>query len=172
MNRVLNTETRKKIASAVAMGVKAEKAQNIALDLLIADGFDKPSDYISPKSDGSTVTEEEWESMKDTVTKGFSARIQALIEKPTDSLNEVDKADKRYWQQQKGSIVNRFGKQLAKRLAKLNPEQGAGPRKRTVEQRVRDNLNDVIKVCQDAGEPRFDVPEMIATVKAALRLIK
>jgi len=171
MNRVLNTETRKKIASAVAMGIKAEKAHNIALDLLIADGFDKPSDYISPKSAGSTVTAEEWETMRDTVASGFSTDIQALLAKSTNTLNEVDTRTKRYWQQQKNSIVSRFGRQLQDRLDKLNPK-GAGPRKRELDQRVRDNLNDVIKACQKAEEANFDVPDMIAKVKAALAILK
>ena len=53
--RTLNTATQNKIASAVELGIKADKAGIAALDLLIADGFDKVTDYISPKSDGSTI---------------------------------------------------------------------------------------------------------------------
>ena len=45
--RTLNTATQKKIASAVELGIKADKAGIAALDLLIADGFDKVTDYIA-----------------------------------------------------------------------------------------------------------------------------
>ena len=38
--------------------------------------------------------------------------------------------------------------------------------------RIRDNLNDVIKVCQSAEEPNFDVTDMIGKVKAALAVLK
>ena len=53
--RTLKETTQNKIASAVELGIKADKAGSVALDLLIADGFDKVTDYVSPKSDGSTV---------------------------------------------------------------------------------------------------------------------
>lgn len=168
MNRVLNTETKKKIVSAVSLGVKAEKAQAVALDLLIADGFDKPSDYISPKSAGSTVTAEEWELMKVTVTKGFDTDIQALLQKPTNTLEETDKRTKRYWQMQKNSIISAFGTRLKDRLERLNP---APSRKRGLDERIRDNLNDVIKACQKAEDANFDVPDMIARVKAAIEIL-
>jgi len=41
-----------------------------------------------------------------------------------------------------------------------------------VEQRIRDNLNDVIKVCQNAEEATFDITDMVNKVKAALAVLK
>ena len=169
--RTLNKQTISAVSNAVATGIKADKAGIKALDALIADGFDQPTDFISPKSDGSTVTAEEFEALNDAIVLGFDVNIRKLLVKPVESLSEEQKTTRRYWQQQKGAKRNDFKKQLQKRIERDNPE-GAGPRNRTLDQRVRDNLNDVIKVCQDAEQATFDVPDMITRVKAALEILK
>jgi len=169
--RTLNTATQKKIASAVELGIKADKAGVAALDLLVADGFDKVTDYISPKSDGSTIHADEWTALKAAVVMGFTKTNQALLAKPTKSLTETQKSDKRYWQQQIGARIGDFKTQISKRL-NADKSDGAGSRNRPLDQRIRDNLNDVIKVCQSAEEPNFDVTEMVAKVKQALAVLK
>ena len=169
--RTLNTATQNKIASAVELGIKADKAGIAALDLLIADGFDKVTDYISPKSDGSTIHADEWTALKAAVVMGFTKTNQALLAKPTKSLTETQKSDKRYWQQQVNARIGDFKTQLGKRL-NTDKSDGAGSRNRPLDQRIRDNLNDVIKVCQSAEEPNFDVTEMVAKVKLALAVLK
>lgn len=169
--RTLNTATQKKIASAVELGIKADKAGVAALDLLIADGFDKVTDYVSPKSDGSTIHADEWTALKAAVVLGFTKTNQALLAKPTNSLTETQKSDKRYWQQQINARIGDFKTQLGKRL-NTDKSDGAGSRNRPLDQRVRDNLNDVIKVCQSAEEPNFDVTDMVAKVKLALAVLK
>jgi hypothetical protein len=169
--RTLNTATQKKIASAVELGIKADKAGIAALDLLIADGFDKVTDYISPKSDGSTIHADEWTALRSAVVMGFTKTNQALLEKPTKSLTETQKSDKRYWQQQIGARIGDFKSQISKRL-NANESDGAGSRNRPLDQRVRDNLNDVIKVCQTAEEATFDLTDMIAKIKIALAVLK
>ena len=169
--RTLNTATQEKIASAVELGIKADKAGVAALDLLVADGFDKVTDYISPKSDGSTIQTDEWTALKAAVVLGFTKTNQALLEKPTKSLTETQKSDKRYWQQQIGARIGDFKSQISKRL-NANESDGAGSRNRPLDQRVRDNLNDVIKVCQTAEEATFDLTDMIAKIKIALAVLK
>jgi hypothetical protein len=169
--RTLNTATQNKIASAVELGIKADKAGVAALDLLIADGFDKVTDYVSPKSDGSTIHADEWTALKAAVVLGFTKTNQALLAKPTNSLTETQKSDKRYWQQQINARIGDFKTQLGKRL-NANESDGAGSRNRPLDQRIRDNLNDVIKVCQSAEEPNFDVTDMVAKVKLALAVLK
>ena len=169
--RTLNTATQEKIASAVELGIKADKAGVAALDLLVADGFDKVTDYISPKSDASTIHADEWTALKAAVVLGFTKTNQALLAKPTNSLTETQKSDKRYWQQQINARIGDFKTQLGKRL-NADKSDGAGSRNRPLDQRVRDNLNDVIKVCQSAEEPNFDVTDMVAKVKLALAVLK
>ena len=167
--RLLNEVTVKKIGSAVELGIKADRAGVAALDLLIADGFDKVTDYVSPKSDGSTIKPDEWTALKAAVVTGFTATNQALLLKPTKTLTEQQKSDKRYWQQQVGARIGDFKSQIAKRLD--SESGGAGSSNRTLDQRVRDNLNDVIKVCGAAEEATFNVTEMQKVVKSALALL-
>lgn len=102
---------------------------------------------------------------------GFTKTNQALLEKPTKSLTETQKSDKRYWQQQIGARIGDFKSQISKRL-NANESDGAGSRNRPLDQRVRDNLNDVIKVCQTAEEATFDLTDMIAKIKIALAVLK
>jgi len=170
--RLLKEATITKIGSAVEKGIAADRAGVAALDLLIADGFDKVTDFISPKSKskGSTCKPDEWTALKAAVTTGFTATNQALLLKPTKTLTEEQKLAKRYWQQQLGARIGDFGKQLAKRL-NIDSDDGAGSNNRPLEQRVRDNLNDVVKVCGAAEEATFNVTEMQKIVKSALALL-
>ena len=168
--RTLNEVTITKIGSAVEKGIAADRAGVAALDLLIADGFDKVSDYVSPKSEGSTIHADEWTALKAAVVTGFTATNQALLLKPTKTLTEQQKSDKRYWQQQVGARIGDFKSQIAKRLD--SESGGAGSNNRTLDQRVRDDLNDVIKVCQTAEEATFDLTDMVAKVKLALAVLK
>ena len=167
--RLLNEVTIAKIGSAVEKGIAADRAGVAALDMLIADGFDKVTDYVSPKSEGSTIKPDEWTALKGAVVTGFTATNQALLLKPTKTLTEQQKSDKRYWQQQVGARIGDFKSQIAKRLD--SESGGAGSGNRTLEQRVRDNLNDVVKVCGAAEEATFNVTEMQKVVKSALALL-
>tara|TARA_R100000935_G_C2746524_1_gene128036 strand:- start:64 stop:582 length:519 start_codon:yes stop_codon:yes gene_type:complete len=170
--RTLNDVTIAKIGSAVEKGIAADRAGIAALDLLVADGFDQVTDFVSPKSKskGSTCTPDEWTALRSAVITGFTATNQALLLKNTKTLTEEQKLAKRYWQQQVGARVGDFGKQLAKRL-NIESDDGAGSNNRPLEQRVRDNLNDVIKVCQQAEEATFDLTDMQVKVKLALALL-
>ena len=169
--RKLSQNTATLVAKAVSSSIRADKAGVAALDALIADGFDKPTDFVSPKSDGSTVSVEEFNALNSAIVLGFNADIQKLLEKPVKSLTDAQKTTRRYWQQQIGARRNDFKRQLTKRLDADNSD-GAGARNRTVERRIRDNLNDVIKVCQNAEEATFDITDMVNKVKAALAVLK
>ena len=166
--RALLKETRAIIAKAVNLRTKAEKTTKSAVDLLIADGFDKPTDYISPKSAGCTITVEEFNNLNEAIVLGFAKSVQALLGKPVKSLTDAQKTTRRYWQQQKGARRNDLKRQITKRLDPV----GAGSRNRSPDQRIRDNLNDVIKVCQSAEEPTFNISDMIGKVKEALAILK
>ena len=100
---------------------------------------------------------------------GFTASVQQLLEKNTKSLTETQKSDKRYWQQQIGARRNDFKRAMEKR--ENVGTDGEAQRTRTAEQRIRDNLNDVIKVCQNAEEAKFDIVKMIEFAKAGLKLV-
>ena len=166
--RTLSTQTQTAISKAVSTSINADKAGIAAVDLLIADGFDKPTDYISPKSAGCTITIEEFNNLNEAIVLGFAKSVQALLAKPVKSLTDAQKTTRRYWQQQKGARRNDLKRQITKRLDPV----GAGSRNRSPDQRIRDNLNDVIKVCQSAEEPTFNISDMIGKVKEALAILK
>lgn len=168
--RTLNEQARNAIAKAVEAGIKADRATTRAVDLLIADGFDKPTDYQSPKGKESTVTVEEWDQLKTAVTLGFTQTVQDLLTKPTKALSESEKTNKRYWQQQINSRIGDFKKQVAKRLDAES--DGAGAKPRGTDQRVRDKLNEALKICEKSEDAGFDVPEMVKSIKSSLKLIK
>ena len=170
--RNLSQNTVKQIAKAVSTSISADKTGAIALDALIADGFDKPSDFVSPKSKGSTVSPEEFEALNSAIVLGFTADVRKVLAKPVKSLNDEQKATRRYWQQQIGARRNDFKRQLTKRLDADKPSDGAGTRNRTPDQRIREALTDVLKVCQKADELPFNVNEFAKIVKQALALIK
>ena len=168
--RTLSKQTRAAVSKAVQTSIRAAKEGAVALDALIADGFDKPTDFISPKSEGSTIKAEEFKALNEAIVLGFAADIRKLLAKPVKSLSESQKTTRRYWQQQIGARRNDFKRQLAKRLEPDSDE--AGSRNRTIDQRVRDDLNDALKVCQAAEEAPFDLTDMVKKIKAALALLK
>ena len=175
--RTLSTDTKAAVSKAVSTSITADKAGVTALDCLIKDGFDQPTDFISYKSKGSTLKAEEFAALNKAIVRGFTKANQALLAKPVKGLTAAQKNTRRYWQQQIGARRNDFKRQLTlraySRAKSLNADYGvAGSRNRPLDQRIRDNLNDVIKVCQSAEEPTFDVTEMVAKVKEALAVLK
>lgn len=169
-NRKLQSTTITAVAKAVSTSIRADKAGTTALDLLIADGFDKPTDFVSPKSQGSTVSVEEFNAINDAIVLGFSADIQRLLAKPVKSLTDAQKTSRRYWQQQIGARRNDFKRALQRRIDAASGD-GAS-RTRTIDEWFRDMANDGIKKCRNAESAPFDVSDMIAAMNTVLKLAK
>ena len=161
-----------RIASAVSATGKAERAMATAIDAMVSEGLTF-TDFISPKTagGGSTASPEKFEEINRAIVLGFSQTAQKLLDTPTKGLSETQKANKRYWQQQIGARRNDFKRALEKRV-RIVEEGGTPSRVRTPEQRIRDNLNDVLKVCQNAEEANFDINDMVDAVKKALSVLK
>ena len=168
--RTISEKTQTKIAQAVSKTTSAEKAKTLALDSLIADGFDKPSDFVSPKSKGSTVTPEEFEALKAAIVAGFTADVRKLLAKPVKSLSAQQRSDRRYSKQQINARISDFKRQITKRLA---GDEGKAPsRNKTADQKIRERLTEVLKVCQKAASLDFNVNDMVKAIKQALAIIK
>lgn len=167
--RTLSNDTIKKVAKAIETTVRADVARGAALDLLIADGFDKVSDYVSPKSTGSTCEPDEWEALKGAVIMGFTKTVQALLDTPTKALDDVKKSDKRYWQQQVNARIADFKRQLAKREA---AEERGASRTRTLAEWFTDFANDGEKKLRNAEECTFDILPVLQLVQEIKRLVK
>jgi hypothetical protein len=71
----------------------ARKAAQAAYDQMITDGM-LWTDFISPKSKGSTATPELYEELKTIRRKGFGAWAQKLYETPSKALNKESQAKK------------------------------------------------------------------------------
>lgn len=168
--KALNTATATRITAAVSASSKADKSMVSAIDTLIAEGF-KSTDFISPKTKDtkSTASEELFEAINAAIIKGFPAPTQALLIKNTKSLSDSQKASKRYAQQQIGAKRNDFKSAMEKRNKK--EIEGSTSRTRTPDQRIRDSLNDILKVCAGLEEPKFDIIKMRAQVLAAIKLL-
>jgi len=166
----LAEEVREQLKKAEAGTASAE---TVALDELIASGFNKPTDFISPEGKGkdkSTVTVEEYEHIKAAVWSGWSPEVKALWDVPVKSLSEVDKALKTHFNRQTGSIVGGLGRKMARRL-KAEAEGRTGNEPRKLDVKCIDHLNAVIKACQKAEDAPFDVTKVIKQCETAIKLI-
>ena len=167
--RILSNDTIKKVAKAIETTVRADVARGAALDLLIADGFDKVTDYVSPKSNGSTCEPEEWEALKGAVVMGFSKTAQVILDTPTKALDDVKKSDKRYWQQQINARIADFKRQLAKR--EKADERGPS-RTRTLAEWFTDFATDGEKKLRNAEDCTFEILPVLKLVQDIKRLVK
>lgn len=171
----LRTKVSGNVAEAMRQAVQkvngANKAMVSAIDTLVAEGY-KSTDFISPKTKdgGSTATPELFDDINATIVTGFEKRVQTLLAKPTKSLKETQKSDKRYWQQQIGARRNDFKRALEKR-ENVGNSDGAGTRNRTPEQRLLDDLNDAVKVAQNLESPQLDIVEFVGHINKALAML-
>ena len=164
------------ITAAVAARRTADAKLENAIDVLWAEGA-QSTDFISPDSkkerkDGkvSTATKEQYAAARTAVVAGFTKAVQQLLDKPTKSLEDIDKANKRYWQQQIGARLGDFHDGLEKREAAANPEAVATTPKVTKAaiEKLGDAIDTAEKILQGDGTfpDWFDVPEATAVIKA------
>ena len=153
---------------------KAKAASVAALDELVAAGFNKVTDYISPsqgkRKEQSTITPDEYEYVMGLIKAGFPEDIQEILPKPAKSLTERQKSDKRHYTQQAGSRFGAFGRQLATRQ-KAESEGRTGNQPRQLDVKCIDHLNAVIKACQKAEDASFDVTKVAKQCETVIKLI-
>ena len=97
--------------------------------------------FISAKSKDSTATKEFQQSIDDAIILGFTDRVQTLLHTSTKELEDKEKADKRYWQQQVGAKRSDYKKALKKAQ-----EPRKDPIKRTDLETVRIKLEEVTRI--------------------------
>ncbi len=164
------------ITTAVAAKRNADKKLDTAIDVLWANGA-RCTDMLSPDSkkerkDGrvSTATKEDYAAARAAVVAGFTKAIQQLLDKPTKSLEDIDKSTKRYWQQQIGARLGDFQTGLDKRETAANPEAVTTKPKVTKAaiERLGDAIDTAEKILQGDGTfpDWFDLPEATAVIKA------
>jgi hypothetical protein len=153
---------------------KATSASIAALDELVASGFNRVTDYISPlqgkRKAESTITPEEYEYVMGLIKAGFPEDIQEILPIPAKALTERQKSDKRHYTQQAGSRFGAFGRQIATRL-KAESEGRTGNQPRQLDVKCIDHLNAVIKACQKAEDAPFDVTKVAKQCETVIKLI-
>lgn len=119
MKLVLKTETAKNIKTFVEKGRSADDAKVKAIDALYADGI-KPEHMLAPKD--KEADRSFYASLETAVVAGFTATNQALLKKDVKTLNEKQKGERRYWQQQIASKIKDMRNALQRRIDKANAE--------------------------------------------------
>ena len=175
-NITLNSAIANAITETVSLSGKADRKLGSTIDLMVSEKM-VSTDFVSPKSKTktSTASPEMFEQINAAIVAGFTKAAQQLLAKPTKSLEEADKAEKRYWQQQIGAKRNDFETGLAKReLAK----RGGADASRTPRQpkspveKLRAALETVEKVVQGHDAWDFDAADFQTALRSLNRLVK
>ena len=169
------------MTAAVEAKRKADNKMDSAIDVLWANGA-RSTDMISPDSkdrkDGkvSTATKEDYAKARSAVVAGFTKAVQQLLDKPTKSLEDIDKANKRYWQQQIGARLKDFFDGLEKREAAANPEANTTQPKVTKPaiEKLGDAIDTAERILQGDGvfPDWFDVPTATKTIQTFRKVYK
>ena len=163
--RAISADTQSRIGTAFKAEFDAGNRLTTAIEALAADGFTSPSDFISPKSKGSSSSPEEWEQLKASIRGGMLKADKAIIDAPTKSLSPEKKARKTYLIQQVNSFIGKIKRKLE------NTENG--PRaKKAFEVKLREQLAAAIKSLEDSEAAKFDVTRCVALLKEALGMVK
>jgi len=157
------------ITEAVLLAGKAERKLGSTIDMLVAEGM-RSTDFISPKSDGSTASPEQFDAINAAIVAGFTKAAQQLLDKPTKSLEDADKAEKRYWQQQIGAKRNDFKRGLAKREGADDTRAPQPPK--SAEDKIRIALETVEKIVQGAEALNFDADTFLKALRDLNRMVK
>jgi hypothetical protein len=138
----------------------------------------RPSDYITPKSKGSTATAEQWADRYAVAsmlcyTKAELAELEAPMAK--DATLE-QKAERKALQERKKDLMRTIKRGLTTQDKLHNPEayegDGANERKTSLE-KLAIAFGTIEKIAQGEGLPDwFDVPEFCAIIAATRKKFK
>lgn len=167
MKTVLSQVARTSIATGVSKSLAGQRAMSKAVDVLHAEGITSEM-LVAPKKDEDRTF---YESVCGAVVLGFTQTVQDLLGKDTKSLNETQKADKRYWQQQIGSKVKDLRNMLARRESASEGGDGANE-KSTLESRIKRDLAKYIAQLEKVESFKGNVVDLIADLKSAIARIK
>lgn len=165
-NHNVNDVLAAQITDAVRAIVAGEKKRTKLLDVLRGAGW-TASDFISPKSKGSTATEESWAWIRERVTLGFDTKVQKLLAKPLARCSAEEKTSRRYWGQQIGARISDLKRGLT-------PKPEKGPQtQRSIYQIIDDEFDAVLKRVKEAEKVEgLDVPAFLKAVAVVQKMIR
>ena len=91
------------IKSFVSVSIAKDKKIVSIIDALVDNG-EKACNYKK----ATAISEEMYNERKTAIPLGFSAYVQRLLNSDTKELSDIEKSDKRYWQQQIGAKMNLY----------------------------------------------------------------
>jgi len=171
-NIVLIEKVGKSVEEFSRAKTAAETRTGKALDDMHASGL-KSTDTLSPntkKDNGSTASPELYEGLRVCVVAGFSAYAQKLLKAPGKSLSDVDKANRKYWQEQIGGRLNDIRKGLERREGKAD-ERSPKNAKAAID-KLRIALETAEKIVQAETDWTFDAADFLKDLRALNRKIK
>ena len=156
--------TLKLITAACDANLKARGKMGLAVDSLIADGI-KSDDLYAPEKGKDRAF---YESMLNAVEASMPAAARSLLRAETHNLPEGSKEKKRYWQQQRGSLLKDVRKALAWREATASSARQS----MTLEASALKSLDALKERFQKAEKPTADVTKVLAAIAALVKLLK
>ena len=139
------------------------------------------TDCISPKSVGSTATEETFKFLKNAIFSGFPKGVIELCEMTAKAAGDkqVDGRNRTYWNRQPNSLVAGIGKALRKKEeidADIKAgKQGADATTRSAESLCVEDGEAIINRIKKAESfivVGKDLPDWIAEFEALIRMIQ
>lgn len=158
--------------------VKADMNKVKRTDIFRAAGWVSTM-FISPKSSGSTATDESWTFAKNAINSGFPKAAQDLIASSAKVAGDktVQGQPRAYWMRQANAVLGDIKRTLenAERIQAEIASGKAGPdtKTRTPEMMVRDSLAECVKRIQKAEsfECEMDTVDLITAINALIKRI-
>ena len=164
----LSTASINAIGAWSGQAVKTANSMVKAVDSMFADGVTAAM-LTAPSKGESTAF---YDTVKVSIAAGFTVATQALLKKDTKGLNDTQKDNKRYWQQQIGSKLKDLRNALTRRESLGEESDGAGGKPASFEARLKRDLTKYIAQIEKLEAAPFSVIEMLKHLKSASALIK
>ena len=158
--------------------VKSDLNKIKRLDIFRAAGW-KSTMFISPKSAGSTATDESWAFAKNAINSGFPKAAQDLIAVSAKVAGDktVNGQPRAYWMRQANAVMGDIKRSLekAEQIQAEVAEGKSGPdaRTRSAEAMVREALETAIKRIQKADDFKstMDLDDLVSNLTALIKTI-
>jgi septal ring factor EnvC (AmiA/AmiB activator) len=158
----------------------ARKQAIAAYDQMDSDGM-LWTDFLSPKSKGSTASVELYETLKTARRKGFGAWAQKLYEKKAETKDKQEKKNKLRTDLSRKMAADRDAMRLRQdpefkasksAASRRAPQQPTGQAKAAGSAaKVLESLQQAAKRAQAIEAPDFDVVELVALLAKAQQIV-
>ena len=168
MTKRFTAVQREKVITWVSLGEKADDAKAGLIDMLHSDGF-LWTDFISPKSEGSTCDSQEvFDSRKDAVVMGFTKKRQTVYFADPKSLDD-DQSDLRAVVQRR--VGARMG-QLSAGLKKRQVDESEAGQILKLADKLSKSNNAILTKLENADPDSVDIDFNITDAIKVCKLLR